>query len=122
MSENEVLTMTISIPLMIVITEDGTITRGECLGLYSLDQKHGCYKQVATEENHYPSQRKSRFVYLASDEAWYISDKPGKTEGWMYNTSESRTLPLTGWMVWDRPPKKFSKRRIKERVFISIHQ
>ena len=34
----------------------------------------------------------------------------------MYNTSESRTLPLTGWMVWDRPPKKFSKRRIKERV------
>ena len=93
--------MTISIPSMMVITGDGTMSRGQCLGLYSFDQEHGCYKQVATEENCYPSQRKSRFVYIGSDEVWYISSKPGKTEGWMYNTSKSKTLPLTGWMFWD---------------------
>ena len=88
--------------------------------MYSFDQEHDCYKQVATEENHYPSLRKSRFVYQASDEAWYISDKPGKPEGWMYNTSESRTLPLTGWMVWDRPPKKISKRKIKKSFAVML--
>ena len=100
-SDTEVIRMKVNIPSMIVLTGNGTMKRGECLGLYNFDPDHGCYKQVATEEHYDPALRVSRYIYRASDEEWYIGSTPGLTTGWMKNTSKSETLPLTGWMLGD---------------------
>ena len=99
-TKSDVITMTVNVPHdLIVITGDGTLKQGQCLGLYSHDPEHGCYIQVATEEHWDPAYRVSKFVYRASNEVWYISDTPGKLAGQMKNTSKSQTLPLTGW-IW----------------------
>ena len=101
-TKSDVLTMTVNVPNdLIVITGDGTMKQGQCLGLYSYDPEHYCYKQVATEEHCVPAERVSRFVYRASNEVWYISHMPGQIIGRMMNSSKSQTLPLTGWMWGD---------------------
>lgn len=98
---NVILLITSYFISVVVVTGDGTMKQGQCLGLYYFDPDHGCYKQVATEEHWDPSGRFSIYIYRASDEVWYISGTPGKIAGWMKNTSKSETLPLTGWMYWN---------------------
>jgi len=100
--DSDIISMTVNVPNdLIVLAGDGTMEKGECLGLYHFDTDHGCYKQVATEEHCNPAKRRSRYIYRASNEVWNISRTPGETTGLMKNTSKSVTLPLTGWMFVD---------------------
>ena len=59
----DILTMTVNVLHdLIVITGDSTMKQGQCLGLYSYDPEHCCYKLVATEEHWNPAEREHMFI------------------------------------------------------------
>ena len=102
-SENDIIDMTVGIPSMIVITGDGKMPKGHCLGVYVYDHKTCCYKQVATVVHHNPAKQTKRYVFQYTNyDEWFIGSNPGKREGWMkMESDESDTLPLTDWMFWN---------------------
>ena len=80
-------------PVILLTTENG-----DRLGQYSLSGEHNnspYYVQTNTL-----SQSGSRPVYLyRSDNQWRVGSVLGKRGGWLYNPSDSVSVPETGWKV-----------------------
>ena len=84
----------------IVISGDDE-KEGEALGEYHLlrsDANQIIYQQSTTEQ---PNWTKLKFIYFIEDSGWWVGEKVGTEDGWFFNPSLSKTLPLSGWMYDD---------------------
>ena len=74
---------------------------GEALGEYHLlrsDANQIIYQQSTTEQ---PAATKLKFIYFIEDSGWWVGEKVGNVDGWFFNPSLSKTLPLSGWKYKD---------------------
>merc|ERR1719516_827395 len=84
----------------IVISGDDE-KEGQALGEYHLlrsDANQIIYQQSTTEQ---PAATELKFIYFIEDSGWWVGEKVGNVDGWFFNPSLSKTLPLSGWKYKD---------------------
>ena len=96
-------------PEVIVLASDGIAAEhtGFLLGQYSLSgehQKSPYYVQnnaicESGSDSDSDSDSGPTYLYRANEKHWYVSDVLGESEGWLFNSSNSVSVPEKGWKV-----------------------
>ena len=79
----------------VVLSSTGGASKncGGRMGQYCYDQDIDCYVQKNTEKSE--EMYVPRYLFSSPDDVWGASDNPGDKSGWLYNSTPSKTLPLS---------------------------
>ena len=88
---------------VIVLASDGIAVEEGNLGQYSLSGEHNkspYYVQSNTLSNSASLYLSPVYLYRADDNQWHVGPYLGNKGGWLKNTSDSVSVPETGWQVF----------------------
>ena len=92
----------ISISAFVVISSTGgtALHNGGVLGQFEYNWAKGCYVQSSTGQLQLQDFMPV-YLYPDEDDMWYVSNKIGDTQAWLFNPRPNKTVPASGWWYTD---------------------
>merc|ERR1712241_223307 len=82
---------------MVLVTSTGAAAEywGSCMGVFLLAGEHN--NRPYYRQKHTVDTQGARFLYSQENGIWYVNDILGEDNGYLKNTSQTASVPTSGW-------------------------